>query len=293
MTLVDDMARFAQWHRASGDIDPAYPVLKHLQRGLDGEAAIWHSLTYVAFYNLASAQTAFTPDPQRITGEAALLPTGTERRSLRGGTNLTRHVDSLLREATKHGSLTRWLTHRFNGDSRGNWDALRATLGTVWGNGRWATFKTAEVLGTVNGFDVTATDMGNDGSTGPKAGLEMLYGPTPGNSREAVALLDEQGLRAQRALARRNVVMPLEQVETVLCDFHTLAGGRYYVGHDLDAMLEAVNQPWVSERVRRQILEAREASFDRRFLGEFNGWTGVRKDLRRLYRDQGQLEWWT
>lgn len=293
--LLASMAQFAQWHRASGDIDPAYPVLAHLQTGLPDEQALWHSLVYVAYYNLPSGQQAWLvtgQQPARIPDDVARLPTGTERRALRGGNNLIKHVDSLLEAHAKHGSWRGWLTHRFTGNRQRDWDALRATLNDVWGNGRWATYKTAEILAEVHGFPVAASDLGNDGSTGPKAGLEMLYGPVPGHSREAVALLDERGLRAQRGLSRLGVDMPLQQVETVLCDFHTLAHGRYYVGHDIDAMLEAVNKPHVPWNVRQAILEARAAAFDPRWLGEVNGWDGVRKELLTAYRDTGRLAWW-
>ena len=85
------------------------------------------------------------------------------------------------------------------------------------------------------------------------------------------------------------VDLPWSQLETVLCDFHSLERGHYYVGHDIDQMLEAVNRPEVDPEVRHLILRARQATLPHRYLGELQGWDGVDKQRRVAYAATGAV----
>ena len=298
---VADLAEFARWHVASGDIDPAYPVLAALidRWGLDPEEAIRFVLLYVAFYDLGSAVSAWdagawTPG-RGLDHRFALLPTGTERRGLRGGINLLTHIDSLDGRAAG-GSLLSWLTSRFTGDPRTDWKVAEVTIRSVEHNGRWAAYKTGEILATVCKLPIEPTDAGHDFSSGPRAGLALVYpkvtkfkGARPGT----VAALDDFTEELRVDLAGRGVPLPVEQLETVLCDWHAVVEGRYYVGHDWDMMMEQVNRPHVTPEALADIMAARAVSTEARWLGEFNDWSGVRKPLKRLYKDHGCLDWWT
>jgi hypothetical protein len=293
--LAVDLAEFARAAVASEDIDPAYPVLKRLQADLpDDEARLWSSLCFVATYRLASSiqVAAVHPEPVMWAPNLWSLPTGVERRGLRGGTPMARHVASVLDWVESYGSIRAWLTHGFTGDKalRANWTAVRDAYGAAFGNGRWATYKLAEVLKEVNGWPIEAPDMGNDGSTGPRAGLEMLFGPVQGNARNAIAVLDAQGWGVQQYLAEQSgLSLPIEQVETVLCDFHALATGRYYVGHDIDVMLADISKDSVPEWVKTAVLSARSDVLPGQYLGERHGWTGVDAARKRVYRDEGRI----
>ena len=56
------------------------------------------------------------------------------------------------------------------------------------------------------------------------------------------------------AILRRGI----EQVETILCDFHALAEGRYYVGHDIDQMQEQLDR--ARALLRNHLAESEEAA---------------------------------
>lgn len=298
---VRDVAAFAGWQLASTDIDPVYPVLRELQREMSEDEALWFTFVYVAFYNLPSA-TIFYPELLKslydilpyVPRTLFSLPTGVERRGLRGGTNMINHLTDLVNIWEANGqSLRTWLTRDFTDDPRANWTALQATLRDVLFNGRWAAYKTGEILKVVNGFPVEPTDMGMAFSSGPRWGLDLLYGELRGNTPAVLRELDDRAddlLRILRGDYGLNIA--IEQLETVLCDFHSLHEGRYYVGHDIDQMQEQILAAGDND-VLAALWDAREEALPQWTLGEVNGWQGVRKPLKTLYRETGMLDWWT
>jgi len=147
------------------------------------------------------------------------------------------------------------------------------------------------MLGVVNGFPVEPLDAGHANSTGPRKGLIDVYPDLAAlattNAPAVIGVLDRRTEELAQAL---NIT--IGQTETVLCDWHSMLKGNYYVGHDIDMMLEQAHRPSTSTEARRLIVAARQHEFDATFLGERNGWTGVRRDLKRAYRDQGRIVWW-
>lgn len=299
---VRALAQFAGWQLESGDIDPAYPVLAALavDLGLDRAGTVDLVFAYVAFYNLASAlrvlDDAGSPWPPWGTFDKWLkLPTGTERRAHRSPARLLDHLVALDRLRESHGGLDRWVDAQMSPNGPwASWNALEAALRDIYGNGRWAAYKTGEILAYF-GWPVAPTDAGHDFSTGPRAGL-VLVDPdadVPGNDPATVARLDVLTEALRREVEDElGVPLPVEQLETVLCDYHALVAGRYYVGHDIDQQLQQLVLAPLSNEMRALAADARRASFDERWLGEVGGWAGVRPDLRRLYRDEGRLVWW-
>jgi hypothetical protein len=155
-------------------------------------------------------------------------------------------------------------------------------------------------LATVHKFPLKPTDAGHDFSSGPRKGLVDCYPESAaitGFKPDAVNALDKLTHDLQEFL-NINVGshVPVEQVETVLCDWHSLLKGGYYVGHDIDVMLEQANKAVASGTLNEvdydELMFAREQAFAHCWLGEYNNWNGIRKDLKTLYRDSGELQWW-
>lgn len=290
--LWRDFRDFARLHLSSRDIDPVYPVLAALEdRIADEEEQLWMTLLYVTFYNLASAVEAFAADaePDRFPEELAKLPTGTERRGFRDPPKLLKHVAALAEVRERHGSFTAWLNAGLTEDDpEGNWRILQDNIASVWGNGRWAAYKLAEILYRVHAWDVFPTDMGHAHSSGPREGQGRLYAPLEGNDAETVATLEEQGREILAWLQASNVpVADVALVETSLCDFNSMVKGGYYIGHDIDLMQAQYARQPVPEQVRRQIYGARMDTLPRTYLGEVGGWTGPDKARCRVYAERG------
>ena len=294
--LLHDIVLFSAAHLDSGDIDPVYPVLRSIiqGRGLSEEEALWTVLCYVAFYNLPSALICLEayPDgpPSGMDDMIAGLPCGVERRGFRGGTNLKVHMEALAATRARAGSLSDWMAPAVSGNPGDNWTLVNTLVGTVWGNGRWAAYKTAELVEKVLGYPLAPTDCGHQFSSGPRKGIELLYGPVEGNGADAIAVLDARSLDLYELVAGSGLELDLAQLETILCDFHTMWDGRYYVGHDIDQMQEQLHTlDYIPESVEVEIWQAREAGLSLAYLGERNGWRGVDKARKAEYKRTGQI----
>ena len=296
---IEAVANFAQEHVASRDIDPVYPVARYLQRSYGRERALWHSLVYVAYYNIASAETAFNPLCEWLyadwtVSDAILkLPTGTERRNLRTAQKMMIHLSALAECSEEYGGFDNWLRDGLGSDAYANWNALDERLQVPWGNGRWASYKTREVLWKVNDFPLAAPDTGMANSSGPRDGLAVIF-PTSaewtGNDPNTINQLETLAWWLRDELASAHEVdLPIEELETVLCDYHALIEGRYYVGHDIDQMLEQTLADTVYPDARRRVLEAREATLPHEYLGELNGWWSVDRERKHAFRDERRL----
>jgi hypothetical protein len=268
---------YKTFHQAeidTGDVDPVYPVLKEVARLREwsAEETVRAVFLHVAYYDLGSALLAMDYWPRRLTE----LPCGTERRGHRTPARLAKHLDA----------LDAWMADHSAGDyvtdsPVESFNALVAAVGQIPGNGRWASYKTAEMLWKVAGLELDADRLEIEGSSGPAAGL-MLLAPDV-RPTELLAKLLISDLSASLAAPVRP-----EQVETTLCDFHALFTGRYYVGHDIDQMLAQLVRADQSLSVRAG-LAARASVLPWAYLGEHHGWLGPDAQRRRVFYDTGRI----
>lgn len=294
-------ADYLRWHPAqvaSLDIDPMYPVLRLLADAwdLNEEERAWLCFVHVIWYHPGSTLVGYElapdftwiPNNDEALWKSGLLdlPCETERRGHRPKQPLINHLHGLRKTFTESGGCLSWVENALglSNNPEQRWLDLNEALTTLVGNGRWAAYKTAEMLQKVCDVPVVAADAGHRYSSGPRKGLMILEPHCPtGQTEEDIATLDLMtGLYAD-LLGEPDIA----QVETSLCDFNSLVHGRYYLGHDIDSMQHAFNT--MGDRLPKEAWAAREATFDRKFLGELNDWTGVRKDANRHYKLTGEL----
>lgn len=291
MSLWDDYARFHEAQTQSGDMDPAYPILKWFANGLDRDTGLWLTFLFVGYYHMGSALKAFSMYPSpTVPDEATLkLPIAQPRRSHRATIRFAQHLDSLCAKAEQHGGLGAWLDSASTSeDPLINWKTLNDELTTVFGNGRWAAYKTAEILMKSHGFNLAAPDMGNANSSGPRKGLGLFFPGLPqGNSPAEIAYLDELSLKVVENLTGKTSQVSIETAETSLCDFYALTKGRYYVGIDIDEMQEQLLR--VPSDLTHIAFDARLNTLSRKYLGELNGWEGIDKKRKGIYRDTREI----
>lgn len=289
MTLRRDrrqrLDHYAEWHHlqvATGDIDPAYPVLAHIAGQFGRTDGAWLVLRHVAYYHLGSALRSYAESQgPRLPSMLLRLPTGTERRAHRDVRQFAAHWDDLVRQVAEHGGPREFLTPTQTG--RAGWDELIERLCGVRGNGRWAAYKTAELAQKVLGVPIIASDAGHAYSTGPRKGLALLQDIPGDNSPESIAILDNMTDQLARWLPERDIA----QVETSLCDFHSAFRGRYYIGKDIDEQLHHLLA--VPSDFTPLALRARQLAFPNQYLGEEHGWTEVDKERCKVYRDTGRI----
>lgn len=302
--IFNDFITFAGLQIASTDIDPVYPVLRHSfdAQKLEPEIQAWRLLLYVTWYHLGTAEQAWTrwpfPDILLPTSETSdwlvQAKTGVERRGFRGNIGALCFINDTLSEARgpkQDRTLIGWI-YRISAAYGGGlqperaWDGIRSEFQRARGAGPWASYKWADLVTHVLGFPITASDIGVGGNgkeAGPVTGLMRLTNWTrdwclrPQTQREFFT---------QCNLAFQTRGLPsfqgLEQMETALCDFNSLCKGTYYVGHDIDAMMEQLlptSALWIS----------RSVVIPESYRGEDRGWSGVRRKLKTRYRDTGAL----
>lgn len=295
MTGIDDFVEFATWHVVSDDVDPAYPILGALYDRLElsDEERLSFTIMYVAYYNLTSALTAWL-DGNRVESGLNVdkmhkLPFATERRGHRSANAFHNHLSALASIRSVYGSWHSFLFPVGGTPPREAWMQLQDALRSIPGNGRWAAYKTGEILATVHKWPVEPTDAGHDFSSGPRKGLADLYPEVngwPGN--------DPGTLNALNALTDRLVKVTghrVEVVETNLCDWHSLVQGHYYVGHDIDQQYEQIVRGTRTD-VGMHLLACRKTVFDPMWMCEHHDWKGVRVPLNSAYRDHGTIQWW-
>jgi hypothetical protein len=299
--LWRDFIVFANAQLLTKDIDPAYPVLK-ARFDLDEcseETRLWRLILYLTYYSLSSAEKAWAHCPEflEFTRGARLpaLPTGIERRGMRGNPEAVNRFLESVRERVsgcggaprRNDSLVAWVravlpveSPRYRPES--GWRAIRDQVAECWGVGPWASYKWADLLKHVGGYNITANDIGLGGGSktaGPVPGLALLSGQTPDYVATHEHFQREWFDRAREAGARFG---GLDQFETALCDFNSLVKGTYYVGHDIDLMQETLEPD-------SPFFAARAAALPSDTLGEVGGWKGVSKFAKAVYRDSGNV----
>lgn len=289
--MNSDYAYFHEAQTQSRDMDPAYPVLKWFADSLDRDSGLWLSFLFVGYYHMGSALKAFSlyPTPTVPAQEHLKLPISQPRRSHRATLRFAQHLDSLCAKAEQHGGLGAWLdTATASNDPIENWKTLNNELTTVFGNGRWAAYKTAEILMKSHGFNLEAPDMGNANSSGPRKGLSLFFPGLPqGNSPAEISLLDDLSLKVVDYLLDKTSQVSIETAETSLCDFYALTKGRYYVGIDIDEMQEQLLR--VPSDLTEMAFKARYETLPHAYLGELNGWKGIDKNRKTLYRTTREI----
>lgn len=291
MNLWEDYAQFHEAQTQSRDMDPAYPVLKWFAMALNRESGLWLTFLFVGYYHMGSALKAFSLYPKpTVPDEATLkLPISQPRRSHRATLRFAQHLDSLCAKAEQHGGLGAWLDSACaSKDPIANWKTLNDELATVYGNGRWAAYKTAEILMKSHGFNLEVPDMGNANSSGPRKGLGLFFPGLPqGNSPTEIQYLDRLSEQVVENLQGKVSQVSMETAETSLCDFYALNKGRYYVGIDIDEMQEQLLR--VPSDLTPLAFKARYETLPHEYLGELNGWEGIDKKRKGVYRDTREI----
>lgn len=275
--LFSDFCEFSNKQLESKDIDPMYPVLESVfkQRDYDEETKLWYLYLYTTFYHVGSAEEVFNKYPKKTIIDSKneiYHVTGIERRGFRG--NL-KWIDT-INELERYDSMIDFVSVTKRGGMLG-WKEMRMRYQEIKNNGPWASYKFADLLAHVMNYSIQADDIGNNKSVLGCA--EVLTGV---NSKIVEKSGQLQNDLYDECIKSGVQFTGLDQLETCLCDFHTILDGRYYVGNDIDMNMKQI--PDLPE-----FWKARQEVFDSKFLGENHNWVGERKDKKKQYVDKNLI----
>lgn len=272
----NEFCRFYRFQCELNDHDPHVAVFSHLADtfNLSTEERIWMSVLFMAYYQDGSAWAAFSSEGVR---DRKVLPPGDliiskQRRNLFGG-RILKHFQSVYEIK----SLKDWLTVK-------DWAGLISNLKTVYGNGRWASYTTAEMVQSVAKLPVEPDTYDIFDSSGPKQGLEFLrLKATEGSAERVRSLIEDKYGEA---------VSP-QVLESALCNWSRINKPRsgFYAGQNLDrqqARLLATQKQLPSADLSA-VWQARRKVLPNYALGELNGWDGVDKARKQHYLHTGEI----
>ena len=255
---------FVRLQLETGDYDAHIPFLIGLTEDRTPDEACWLGLLYMAYYNEASAHVAFERGEPYYYRD---LPIEQQRRNLYGG-RIKRHLEELW-EVRPHYD---WL------GSIDDWQDLLAMLSDIYGNGRWASYTTAELMTHLGQLDIQPSSYEILESSGPRQGLQYLgLEPSEENCQHVMDALYSEGITLQSS-----------QLESILCDWAGCNKGTFYPSRNIDRQQGRILKV---ETKLKQILsplwEARRQVFPERCLGEKNGWIGIDKKRLKVYKETG------
>ena len=83
----------------------------------------------------------------------------------------------------------------------------------------------------------------------------------------------------------------LQSFMTKICSFRNLFKNQRYGGYHHDRQLENINKYRENYPEKKELwdelLEDRKVLFDKKLLGELNGWSGIRKEMKKIWRTKG------
>lgn len=80
------------------------------------------------------------------------------------------------------------------------------------------------------------------------------------------------------------------EVETSLCAYRKFYKGSRYNGFYLDRMLEEIySMQSKYPDISRELLDIRAREFKKKYLGELCGWRGIRKAMKKVYKETGMI----
>ncbi len=287
-----DFARFGRAMILSGDIDPQFPILKHMYKKLklDRNTALWYTCVYLLYYHLGSAVQAWKrypkPDIIRKKDWNNDLPYFKQRRCFRGNDQARNQINTLVK--ISDGNLVSWVDNLVGDGGEEGWTRVREAASELPYHGPWSSYKFCDLMKFVHSYPITAPDIGTKpGATaGPIAGLNTLTGL--GWDRCANDSQLHRDL-LQMVIDLGAPMNGLDTLESTLCDWQSITNGKYYLFHDIDRDLAQLETADKNNKYAKILYKARHNIFDKRALGEFNNWKEVRSDLNKVYRDRRRL----
>ena len=288
---------FAKRTRLTGAPDTHMVMVANEYKELKQDAALWSIGQYVGVYTVPAALefNSAWPIQRYQTSKDELFPwlvdnfkglsMRRERRATRTPKKMKWYLDSWYEWITCSG-LT--LANADISPKRRYvlmWDSI---MEMVWGAGRYGTLKLLETMRRAGAAELETPDIRPVDATTPRQMLNMLYpqAPPKGNTPADIAIVNTYALKLSAELREQGLPWDMYHTEVFLCEFLQAMKGGQYPGLSLDSEVnhyEKVYKHFPEGKVSKRFWVLRKELFPEWTLGELNGWSGTRDELRRCW----------
>lgn len=284
----------------SGDIDPVYPVMK---RWFDNYQVsdvdrLWGCLLYLYLYNLPWTLDIFESYPSIEIAKAnkiwedsrlSLVKIGSDRRGIYWSGGLSLALKNLMDSLYNLNDLA-YLPKDYK---KVNEFIRSLPLGGVWSGFKYSDLVTQ----TTENFHLECEDLFlRERLAGPGEAVLALLGQDTKNHKyikdnyplieaklnEWVRIIGTK-VNGYKTWSSKIFRFGLFELETVLCNYHSICTGSYYLGMDLDDMYIKLKDKLIKQGKStgsdRAIAYLRNALFEEKNLIEFSGRKG-REDIK-------------
>jgi hypothetical protein len=151
--------------------------------------------------------------------------------------------------------------------------------------GRYMAIKVLELMYRTVRPDMPSIDIRAQHAWSPRAAMALLYpehadwiGDRKRNDPETVCRVEKFARKIYRDLHEHDIDVSYFELQGLLCNYKEMLYGRFYPGAGHDEDIEYMREyardfdsaPWWKTRAR---------IFDHRYLGEINGWDGLRPEI--------------
>jgi len=164
--------------------------------------------------------------------------------------------------------------------------------------GRFSAFLFLETYATLMDLEVTDTTIDWPNGDTATSGLLNLSGKDQeaeafdktGKLTESTQKMDAMLEKVREVIRKVGGDTNTTKIETSLCAYRKFYKGTRYDGYYLDRMLEELNlycNKKEYDDITKDLFGIRKKCFKSDFLGELHGWSGVRKEQKKLYMEYG------
>ena len=164
--------------------------------------------------------------------------------------------------------------------------------------GRFSSFLFLETLVELTKYEIKNTTIDWKHGDTATSGLLNLFGydkranlfDKTGKLTIPEEQMDRMLYKTLSEIERKGGVTNVTEVETSLCAYRKFYKASRYNGFYLDRMLEEIYKMQAGyPEISQELLNIRAAKFDKHYLGEFGGWRGIRKSMKKYYLNTGEI----
>ena len=300
--MKSNLELFKEYYKkmvAIGDCDPAFPILKYVcnRYELNIEQRYWIAFLYGTNYSAVTTFYIYNefPDFENVNVDRLQRWWDSNKSKLLFQTDRlkVKSFDKFVDIFKSYKQLVGDNQFKSFADLK-TYEEIYNFSSNIYYFGRFSLFNYIEALHEIAGLVVTPTFIDLKEAESSRNGLCYVFEKyqyiTPYSKPINYEELQNDFIILMGELDEKATIW---NVETVLCAFKKLFWGKRYLGYYIDRQMAEIliMQDRVTEGVDWSVLwDFRKEYFDKKWLGEFNHWKGIRKNMMNVFKNSKIFE---